>query len=162
MNRLRASIGPGYPKRVFAILELVKGSRMRYEYDSKSDTFYPGRKLMNPFPANYGWIPETLSSDGEHLDVVVISDRRHRVGDIIQVDVVGILLRKDLDHKVIGVLRGTPHQQVTKISEDVLAQVRNWYDSMFRIEGYGDADKAFELIIEAHEAYKRKFNKTTR
>jgi inorganic pyrophosphatase len=162
MNRLRASIGPGYPQRVFAILELVKGSRLRYEYDSKSDTFYPGRRLSNPFPANYGWIPETLSSDGEHLDVVVVSDKKHRVGDIVQVDVVGILLRKDMDHKVIGVLRETPHQQVTQIPEDLLSQIRNWYDAMFKVDGIGDRKKACELIVEAHEAYKSKHSKNNR
>ncbi|MEX2437909.1 MAG: inorganic diphosphatase [Candidatus Babeliales bacterium] len=61
------------------VVEIPKGSRNKYEYDKARGVFRLDRVLHSPvhYPVDYGFIPDTLGSDGDPLDVLVLSGSRH-------------------------------------------------------------------------------------
>jgi inorganic pyrophosphatase len=89
-------------------IEIAKGSHVKYEYDKKKKALVCDRILRTPFryTFNYGFIPNTLSEDGDPLDVVVIMDDELIPGCYINCSLVGVLETKDdagVDPKLIMV-----------------------------------------------------------
>lgn len=83
-----------------AVIEIPKGSNKKYEH--VGGVFKITRKLKSNFPENYGYIEKTISSDKEPLDVVVFSNRPLKQGRL-KVKLLGIIMRKDRDDKLIAV-----------------------------------------------------------
>jgi len=86
---------------VDVFIEIAKGSHIKYEYDNKREALICDRILHTPFKYefNYGFIPETLSPDGDTLDVVVIMDDELIPGSYINCKFLGYLETED-DHGV--------------------------------------------------------------
>ena len=80
-------------------IEIAKGSHIKYEYDKERKALVCDRILHTPFKYefNYGFIPETLSQDGDALDVVVIMDDKLIPGSYINCKFLGYLETED-DH----------------------------------------------------------------
>ena len=88
------------------IIEIAKGGHIKYEYDKEKNIIVCDRILHTPmkYPFNYGFIPNTLSEDGDPLDAVILMDDPLVPGCIIKCNILGYLDTKDdsgIDPKII-------------------------------------------------------------
>ena len=92
-----------------AIIEISKGSNMKYEYDKDAVCLRLNRILHNSnvFPYNYGYIPGTLSDDGDPLDIIILCDYPIQPGAMVSCKILGGIMTTDEsggDHKILAVL----------------------------------------------------------
>ena len=78
---------------VDSIIEIPRNSRVKYEIDKTTNLVRVDRILSTPmvYPFNYGFIPNTLSSDGDPLDVILLIEDALVPGCIIQIDMIGMV-----------------------------------------------------------------------
>jgi inorganic pyrophosphatase len=109
MDLSKISAGPNPPSDVYAIIEIpVGGVPVKYELDKASGAMFVDRFLHTAmfYPGNYGFIPQTLSQDGDPCDVLVIAPVPVVPGAVIRCRPVGALLMEDqagIDEKIIAV-----------------------------------------------------------
>src|SRR6266542_3569854 len=100
-------------RTVEAFVEIPRGSRNKYEYDERRGRIRLDRVLYSSvhYPTDYGFIPDTLADDGDHLDAMVIVEEPTFPGCLVPVRVIGLLdMRDDRgdDEKVLAVPAGDP------------------------------------------------------
>ena len=106
-------IGNQPPDDVNVIIEVpVGGEPIKYELDKASGTLFVDRFLYTPmrYPGNYGFVPHTLSEDGDPIDVLVCNTRAIVPGAVIPCRPVGVLIMEDDgggDEKIIAVPSAT-------------------------------------------------------
>ena len=116
------SIGESPPEDVNVVVEVpVGGNPIKYELDKEAGTLVVDRFLYTPmsYPGNYGFVPHTLSEDGDPIDVLICNTRPLVPGCVINVRPIGVLIMEDnagQDEKAIAV----PQQSLTKRYDDVL------------------------------------------
>ena len=167
-------IGKNPPEDVNVIIEVpVGGEPIKYEMDKAAGTLFVDRFLHTSmrYPGNYGFVPHTLSGDGDPIDVLVCNTRALVPGCYINVRPIGVLMMEDNageDEKVIAV----PTPKLTKRYENVLDyaqlpqitldQVSHFFEhykdlepgKWVKIFGWKDASTARQLIKEAVERAK--------
>ena len=164
-------IGNNPPEDVNVIVEVsIGGEPIKYEMDKAAGTLFVDRFLHTPmrYPGNYGFVPHTLSEDGDPIDVLVANTRPIVPGSLINVRPVGVLKMDDEaggDEKIIAVpspkltkryLGVTNYDQLPQITLD---QIRHFFEhykdlepgKWVKIIGWGDAAEARELINQAIE-----------
>lgn len=115
------SIGNNPPEDINVIVEVpVGGQPIKYEMDKAAGTLVVDRFLYTPmtYPGNYGFVPHTLSDDGDPIDVLVCNTRQLVPGCLINVRPIGVLIMEDnsgQDEKVIAV----PSPHLTRRYEEV-------------------------------------------
>lgn len=163
------SIGDNPPDDINVIIEVpVGGQPIKYEMDKEAGTLIVDRFLYTPmtYPGNYGFVPHTLSDDGDPIDVLVCNTRPLIPGCVINVRPVGVLIMEDnagQDEKILAV----PSTALTKRYENVsnfsdlpeitIQQVEHFFEhykdlepgKWVKIGAWGDADEAKRLILEA-------------
>ncbi len=168
------SIGKNPPQEVNVVIEVpIGGEPIKYEMDKASGALIVDRFLYTAmrYPGNYGFIPHTLSEDGDPCDVIVANTRAIIPGAVMSCRVVGVLLMEDEaggDEKIIAV----PSNKLTRRYEKVnnysdlpaitLQQIEHFFshykdlekDKWVRVLGWGDAEKAFQIIDESIERAK--------
>ncbi|MFO1135715.1 MAG: inorganic diphosphatase [Rhodoblastus sp.] len=168
------SIGTNPPHEVNVIIEVpIGGEPIKYEMDKAAGTLIVDRFLYTPmrYPGNYGFIPHTLSEDGDPCDVLVANTRPIIAGAIISVRPIGVLRMRDEaggDEKIVAV----PSSKLTKRYDKVqnytdmppitIEQIEHFFSHYKDLEpgkwvefaGWGDAEAARGLIIEAIERAK--------
>ncbi len=169
------AIGDNPPDDVNVIIEVeIGGEPIKYEMNKEAGTLFVDRFLHTPmrYPGNYGFVPHTLSDDGDPIDVLVANTRPIVPGAVINVRPVGVLKMSDdggTDEKIIAV----PSPRMTQRYVDVhnyddlpkitLEQIRHFFEhykdlepgKWVKIEGWGDADEARRLIVEAIKRAKK-------
>jgi inorganic pyrophosphatase len=162
------SIGRDPPEEVNVVVEVpVGGEPIKYEMDKAAGTLVVDRFLYTAmrYPGNYGFIPHTLSDDGDPCDVLIANQRGIVPGAVIAVRPVGVLRMQDEaggDEKIIAV----PVPRLTRRYEKVLSytdlpditlkQIEHFFqhykdlepDKWVKLEGWGDADAAKQSILE--------------
>jgi inorganic pyrophosphatase len=119
-------IGKNPPHDINVVIEVpVGGEPIKYEMDKASGTLFVDRFLYTPmhYPGNYGFVPHTLSSDGDPIDVLVCNTRAIVPGAVMNCRPVGVLVMEDDgggDEKVIAV----PSNKLTRRYE----KIHNYYD----------------------------------
>ena len=108
MNFYNIPIHEKSPNIVNAIIEIEKGSSAKYEYDNEYDAFRFDRSLSSAmvYPANYGFIPNTMADDGDPLDILTFNHLPIQRGTLVEVQVLGVLDMWDggeRDYKILGV-----------------------------------------------------------
>lgn len=109
MSLLMVDKGKNIPHEVNVVIEIpMNGAPVKYEVDKKSGALWVDRFMMTAmfYPANYGYIPETLSEDGDPVDVLVVTPVPLMSGVVIRARVVGLLRMTDEsgpDAKLIAV-----------------------------------------------------------
>jgi len=100
MNLYHLSTHKSSPKIVNAVIEIPKGTSAKYEYH-KDGYFFYDRSLTSAmvYPANYGFIPNTLADDGDALDVLVYNSTPIDRGTVVECEVIGVLDMEDEDSK---------------------------------------------------------------
>ena len=94
---------------VNAFIEISKGSNLKYEFDKENQCLVLDRILHNSnvFPYNYGYVPNTLSDDGDPLDIIILCDYAIHPGTMVSCKVIGGIFTEDEnggDDKIIAVL----------------------------------------------------------
>jgi inorganic pyrophosphatase len=116
----RISIGANPPHEVSVIIEIPQGGApVKYEFDKASGAMFVDRFLHTAmfYPANYGFIPHTLSEDGDPIDCMVIAPTPVTSGVIVRTRPIGALLMEDekgIDEKIIGVPIDKLHPYYTR------------------------------------------------
>ena len=87
--------GPAFPEVVRMVVEIPKGSSNKYEYDAELRAFRLDRVLYSPvhYPGDYGFIPGTLASDGDPMDVLALVEEPSFSGCVVEVRPVGAICR---------------------------------------------------------------------
>ncbi len=171
MNLDAISVGRNPPQEVNVIVEVpIGGEPIKYEIDKASGILVVDRFLYTSmrYPGNYGFIPHTLSSDGDPVDVLVVNTRAITPGAMMSVRPVGVLVMEDEaggDEKIIAV----PSPRLTRRYENVksykdlpqitLDQVKHFFEhykdlepgKWVKVVKWGDADEAGKLIMEGIE-----------
>ena len=168
------SLGANPPHEVNAIIEVpVGGEPIKYEMDKEAGTLVVDRFLYTAmrYPGNYGFIPHTLSSDGDPCDVLVANTRAIVPGAVIAIRPVGVLMMEDEaggDEKIIAVpsLKLTQRYANVKTYSDLpqitLQQIQHFFEHYKDLEKkkwvkvlrWGDAAEARKLILEGVERAK--------
>lgn len=166
-------VGKNPPHEVNVVIEVpIGGEPIKYELDKASGTLFVDRFLYTPmrYPGNYGFIPHTLSGDGDPADVLVVNTRALLPGSVISARVVGVLLMEDeagQDEKIIAVpsskltRRYDRVQNHTDLPEITLEQIEHFFahykdlekNKWVKIVRWGDAEEARKLIAEAIERH---------
>ena len=107
MNLQHLSLGK-FPEEINVVIEIPQGSSIKYELDKKSGAVMVDRFLSTAmyYPFNYGFVPHTLSEDGDPVDVLVLSAQPIAPGCVIPSRVVGMLEMEDeagIDTKILAV-----------------------------------------------------------
>ena len=168
------SIGTNPPEDVNVIIEVpVGGQPIKYEMDKDAGVLVVDRFLYTPmtYPGNYGFVPHTLSDDGDPIDVLVCNTRPLIPGCVINVRPIGVMLMEDnsgQDEKIIAV----PTHALTKRYDSVkdyndlpditLKQIEHFFEhykdlepgKWVKIGGWQNVDTAKTLILEAVERAK--------
>ncbi len=147
------------------VIEIPKGSRNKYEYDDKRASFRLDRVLYSSvhYPTDYGFVPDTLAEDGDHLDVLVIVTEPTFTGCVILVRPIGVLSMTDekgVDSKILAVPVRDPRFDEFHALKDVpahlLLEIENFFATYKVLEGkatatlgWADAPRAMEVIEAA-------------
>ena len=162
------SIGIDPPRQVNVIIEVpVGGEPIKYEMDKDAGTLVVDRFLYTAmrYPGNYGFIPHTLSNDGDPCDVLVANTRAIVPGAVMSVRPVGVLLMEDEaggDEKIIAVPSSKLTQRYDKVKsyndlpEITLQQIQHFFEHYKDLEPgkwvkvlrWGSAEDAHRLIEE--------------
>jgi len=105
--------GVNTDRTIEVMVEIPRGSRNKYEYDHKRHLMRLDRRLFSAtfYPADYGFVPDTLAEDGDPLDVLVLLDEPTFPGCLVESRPVGVFLMSDEkgpDAKIIAVACGDP------------------------------------------------------
>jgi len=163
--------GKNPPDDVNVIIEVpLGGEPIKYEMDKDSGTLFVDRFLYTAmrYPGNYGFIPHTLSGDGDPCDVLIANTRAIVPGAVMNVRPVGVLVMEDNageDEKIIAV--PSPHltqrydrvETYTDLPEITLKQIEHFFQhykdlepgKWVKIIRWGDAAEAKRLIVEGIE-----------
>ncbi len=167
-------VGDNPPDDINVIIEVpIGGQPIKYELHKDYGTMVVDRFLYTPmaYPGNYGFVPHTLSEDGDPIDVMVCNTRPLMPGCVINVRPIGVLIMEDnagMDEKIISV----PSTHLTKRYEKVhdfgdlpeitLQQVEHFFEhykdlepgKWVKIGDWQNAEKAKSFIVDAIERYK--------
>ena len=160
------------PEDVNVIIEVpIGGEPIKYEMDKAAGTLVVDRFLHTPmrYPGNYGFVPHTLSEDGDPIDVLVANTRPIVPGAVINVRPIGVLKMEDDaggDEKILAVpvpkltKRYEHVMNYTDLPEITLEQIQHFFEhykdlepgKWVKMHGWGDAAEAKQLIREAIDA----------
>jgi len=163
----RVSAGKDVPNDINVIIEIpAQADPIKFEIDKASDAIFVDRFMGTSmrYPLNYGFIPHTLSDDGDPVDVLVLTPFPVPPGVVIRCRPVGLLKMEDesgVDAKVIAVpvSKLTPLYDSIRglddIPKPILEQVRHFFEhykdlepgKWVKVTGWGDADEARTEIL---------------
>ncbi|CAN1275106.1 Soluble inorganic pyrophosphatase 4 [Linum perenne] len=130
-------IGPGAPKIFNCVVEIGKGSKVKYELDKKSGLIKVDRVLYSSvvYPHNYGFVPRTLCEDNDPLDVLVIMQEPVLPGCFLRAKAIGVMPMIDQgekDDKIIAVCADDPeyrhYNDIKELPPHRLAEIRRFFE----------------------------------
>ena len=162
------SLGIDPPREVNVIIEVpVGGEPIKYEMDKDAGTLVVDRFLYTAmrYPGNYGFIPHTLSNDGDPCDVLIANTRAIIPGAVMSVRPVGVLLMEDEaggDEKIIAVpstkltQRYAGIKTTSDLPEITLQQIQHFFEhykdlepgKWVKVKRWGSPEDAYRLIEE--------------
>ena len=171
MNIDLIPIGDDPPNRVNVVIEVpVGGEPVKYEFDKQSGAIWVDRILHTPmrYPTNYGFIPHTLSPDGDPLDALVVARSPFLPGSVVRVRPIAVLWLEDeagVDEKILTVPLDTtfPYYEKVETADDLPAILRQQIEHFFthykdlepekwvRMGRWGGKDEARKVIAESIE-----------
>ena len=171
----RIPIGKNPPYDVNVIIEIpIGGVPVKYELDKESGAMYVDRFLHTAmyYPCNYGFIPHTLSDDGDTIDAAVLGQIPVIPGVVIRSRPIGVLLMEDesgIDEKILCVPVDELHpyygdvgsyRDIRPVMLDQIAHFFEHYKDLesekwVKVKGWGEAEEAMELIRVAIDRAKK-------
>ena len=151
------------------IVEIPKGSRNKYEFDHEAGVIKLDRFLFSSvvYPTDYGFIPETLSLDGDPLDVMVLVSEPTFPGCMIEVKPIGLFRMEDdqgIDDKVLSVPLTDPGwntlESLAGVSEQLQNEIAHFFtvykqleNKKVEIDGWYPVEDALEVIEASRRRY---------
>jgi inorganic pyrophosphatase len=168
-------IGIDPPREVNVIIEVpVGGEPIKYEMNKAAGALFVDRFLYTPmrYPGNYGFVPHTLSDDGDPIDVLVANSRPIAPGAVMSCRVVGVLIMEDEaggDEKLLAVPSAKLTQRYANVHNHsdlpsiTLQQIEHFFahykdlepNKWVKIVRWGDAEEARGLVLEGIERAKK-------
>lgn len=169
MDIKKIPIGKNPPHDLNVIIEIpLRGEPVKYEVDKESGAMFVDRFLHTAmrYPVNYGFVPHTLSQDGDPVDVMVVSHHSLAVGSVVRARPIGVLMMEDesgIDEKILAM----PHPKLhpfynnvkahTDLPPILLQQIEHFFahykdleeGKWVKVSGWGDADEAARMIEQA-------------
>ena len=171
LNELSAGKNP--PDEINVVIEITKGSNIKYEMDSETGALFVDRILSTSmsYPCNYGFIPKTKEQNGDPVDVFVLACDPVVAMSVIRCQPIGILLTEDQDgqdSKVVAIplAKVDPNSSITdvdSIPEHTLSQLKHFIEhhkdleegKYVRIKGLEGKEVAKKKISEAIVKYNK-------
>ena len=131
------------PELLNMVIEVVSGSRDKYEYNAKWGAFVLDRIIPSSvvFPVEYGFVPQTWYDDEDPLDIMAMSFEPLEVGCIVKVRVIGALVIEDEegpDTKILSVLvndrRFEGYHDISDIHKHELTEIQEFFETYKRLE----------------------------
>ncbi len=170
-------ISPGekLPEIVTALIEIPKGSKAKYEIDKPSGLIKLDRVLYSSvhYPANYGFIPQTLHGDGDPMDILVISQIELPPRCLVEAKVIGMMRMRDKDEsddKIIAVAQQDIAvnyiDSLEELPPHTTVEIKRFFQDYkilekrkIEVEEFFGKEKAYEIILQNIRDYKHRFNK---
>ncbi|MFA5392359.1 MAG: inorganic diphosphatase [Candidatus Paceibacterota bacterium] len=169
MDYSKLKLGDEAPGVVYAVIEIPRGLSNKYEFDTRFETIKLDRVLYPPFdyPGEYGFMPETVSEDGDPADILVLVSQPTFPGCLLKAKPIGLLRMEDageLDYKVLAVACDDHGYENINNYQDLpkflLEQIETFFknykkleDKITKILGWEDEKKAKEYIQNVHQKY---------
>jgi inorganic pyrophosphatase len=163
--------GIDLPSTFQAVIEIPMGSSVKYELDKRTGLLKLDRILYSAvhYPANYGFIPQTLAEDDDPLDVLVLCQESVAPRTMVAVRAIGLMSMIDAgkpDHKVLAVAITDPEynsfNDFTELAPHRIAMLRRFFQDYKQLEGkaveveeFQPAAAAFPVIDDALNRYDR-------
>jgi inorganic pyrophosphatase len=150
---------------VDAIVETPRGSRNKYEFDPATGDIRLDRVLYSSvhYPGDYGFIPGTMSGDGDPLDVLILVEEPTFPGCRVRVRPIGVLLLRDErfeDEKILGIPVGDPRfedlRDLIDLPHHWLAEVEKFFETYKELEEKTTATGGWKGMAEALQVLKRR------
>ena len=164
MNLDKISFGE-IPNKVKAIIEIPYGSNIKYELDKESGAIVVDRVMYSAmfYPANYGFVPNTLANDGDPADILVLTEYPIAPGSVINCRLIGVLIMEDeagMDEKLLAVPTSKIDpifekiQTLEDLPEATLNKIKNFFETYKMLEpnkwvkvtDFAGKDKAEEIL----------------
>jgi inorganic pyrophosphatase len=165
------SPGSNVPQEFNAVIEIPAGGSVKYELDKHSGLLKMDRVLYSAvyYPANYGFIPQSLAEDGDPLDVLVFCQEPVFPLTIMHARCVGLMSMIDTgkpDYKIIAVALDDPsfnsYQQVADMPPHRMSMLRRFFQDYKQLEGknvevgeFQPAEVGYPIIEAALMAYSK-------
>ena len=173
MDMSKIPAGQNIPWDMNVIVEVPVGTEpVKYEIDKASGAIFVDRIMHTSmrYPCNYGFIPHTIADDGDPVDVLIANRTPIMPGAVVRCRPLGVLLMEDeagMDEKILMVPVDALHpfyqgvKNYLELPEILLQQIRHFFehykdlekDKWVKIHGWGDENKAADLIVKALEAF---------
>ena len=175
MNLLKEiPAGDKPPEKINVVVEVISGSRDKYEYNLEWETFVLDRVIHSSvvFPVDYGFMPQTWCADNDPLDIMILTYEPFEVGCVIKTRPIGVLILEDEkgeDSKILSVPINDPRFKEFKDIKDVpkhlLKEIQEFFETYKRLEPkkwakfkeWKNAKEAKKVINFALKLYKKKF-----
>jgi inorganic pyrophosphatase len=179
--RIPSSPGKQPPGLIYVVIEIPKGSSVKYEIDTKNDILYADRTLPTSvvYPCNYGFIPNTMESNSDDpVDVFLVENESLCPFSVISARPLGVILTEDQDgddNKIIAVpdSRIGPEFANLKTLSDIPIQFRKKLEyfvnhhkdleegKFVRLTGWGGKDLATKMIQKSIERFQKRLKNDT-
>ncbi len=153
------------------VIEIPKGSRVKYELDKPSGMLRVDRVLYSSviYPANYGFLPRSYCDDGDPLDVLVLGHERVHPLSILQARAIGVMRMRDEgkgDDKVIAVHTGDPafvdYRDISELPGHVLVEMRRFFmdykileKKEVVVDDFHGAEIALKIVRDSFRLYRQ-------
>jgi inorganic pyrophosphatase len=167
------SSGPAVPEIVYAVIEVPKGSRNKYEYSKKAGVIKLDRVLYSPlhYPGDYGFIPQSYFEDGDPMDILVMMNEPTFPGCVVEARTLAMLKMIDdgePDYKVLAVPATDPNFEHVKTDKDLpdhfMQEVRHFFMVYKELQGgnvenqgWVGTEETHASILKSIDHYKTKF-----
>ncbi|MBF0326301.1 inorganic diphosphatase [Magnetospirillum moscoviense] len=176
MDLKKIPIGKNPPTDINVVVEIpLRGDPVKYEICKESGAMFVDRFLHTAmyYPTNYGFVPHTLSDDGDPVDVMVVGKHGVAVGSVLRSRPIGVLLMEDesgQDEKILAVPHAKLHpfydevQSYKDLPDVLIKQIEHFFahykdleeGKWVKVIGWGDAEKAGEIIKDAIKRAEKK------
>ena len=161
------------PDKINAVIEIPYGSNIKYEIDKASGALCVDRVLYGAmfYPANYGFVPNTLADDGDPADVLVLNEYPLAAGSVIPCRLIGVLMMEDesgMDEKLLAVPiskidpRFEGIKSISDLPKATLDKIKNFFETYkllepnkwVKVKDFASAAEAEKILDKAIKAYK--------
>lgn len=172
MNLSKIPVGEN-PEKINVVIEIPYGSNIKYELDKESGAVVVDRVMYSAmfYPANYGFVPNTLSDDGDPADVLVLNEYPLQAGSVIKCRLIGVLLMEDesgIDEKLLAVPvskidpRNDDIKSLNDLPKITLDRIKNFFETYkmlepnkwVKVKDYKGKEEAQAILQKAIESYK--------
>ena len=164
-------IGLNYPNIVNAIIEIPQNTHNKYEYDEHQEIIRLDRVLFSSqfYPVDYGFIPETRSLDGDHLDIMILTNSPTFPGCLVEATPIGVLIMTDdkgIDEKILAIPSKNPSynniNDIADLETHTILEIANFFETYKKLEnkvvvldGWKSKKPALKIITQSFNRYTR-------